>query len=51
MQAGIDFAALNYNPANSVHTGAPVVGFANENVDADTLSSTYNALQVQVRHT
>ncbi len=51
MQAGIAFAALNYNPANSVTQARPLSGFANENVDADALSSTYNALQVQVRHT
>ena len=51
MQAGIAFAALNYNPANSVTQARPLSGFANENVDADSLSSTYNALQVQVRHT
>ena len=51
MQAGVSFAALNYNPANSVTQARPLSGFANENIDADTLSSTYNALQIQVRHT
>ena len=50
MQAGIAFAALNANPANTVTQARPHAGFANENVDADKLSSTYNALQVQVRH-
>ncbi len=50
MQAGVSFAALNANPANAVTQARPLPGFANENVDADTLSSTYNAMQVQVRH-
>ena len=50
MQAGVSFAALNANPANGVTQARPLPGFANENVDADTLSSTYNAMQVQVRH-
>jgi Carboxypeptidase regulatory-like domain/TonB dependent receptor-like, beta-barrel len=50
MQAGISFAALNANPANLVTQVRPNANFANENVDDDTLSSNYNALQVQVRH-
>ncbi len=49
MQAGVDFAALNANPANTITDARPFSGFANESIDADTLSSTYNALQVQVR--
>ena len=49
MQANIDFAALNANPQN-VFTGArPLPNFANENIDADELSSNYNALQVRLR--
>ena len=50
MQAGVSFAALNYNPANAVTQARQFSGYANENIDADTLSSTYNAMQVQVRH-
>lgn len=49
MQAGVTFAAVNANPANIVTQARPFPGFANENIDADTLSSNYNALQVQVR--
>jgi hypothetical protein len=49
MQAGVNFAAVNLNPANTVTAIPPLSGFANENYDADNLSSTYNALQVQVR--
>ncbi len=49
MQAGISFAAINANPANLVTQARPYSGFANENVDADGLSSNYNALQVQLR--
>ncbi len=49
MQAGVDFAAVNLNPAN-VFTGArPLSGFANENLDADALNSSYNALQVELK--
>jgi len=51
MQAGVDFASLNANPANSLtQSGRPYAGFANENVDADILNSSYHALQVQLRH-
>ena len=51
MQAGVDFAALNLNPANVLtQSGRPFSGFANENLDADVLNSSYHALQVQVRH-
>lgn len=50
MQAGVDFAAVNFNPANFLsQTGRPFPNFANENYDADELGSNYNALQVQLR--
>jgi hypothetical protein len=50
MQAGVSFAALNANPANPTNSARPLSGFANENVMADKLSSSYNAMQVQLRH-
>ncbi len=50
MQAGVDFAAINLNPANYVTDVHPLSGFANEDYDADELSSSYNALQAQIRH-
>ncbi len=50
MQAGVDFAAINLNPANYVTQARPLSTFASENYDADELSASYNALQVQVRH-
>lgn len=51
MQAGVDFAALNANPANFLtQSGRPYSGFANESLDSDVLNSNYNALQVQLRH-
>lgn len=51
MQAGVDFAALNVNPANLLtQSGRPYSGFANEYLEADALNSSYNALQVQLRH-
>jgi hypothetical protein len=49
MQAGIDFAALNANPANVFTAARPLPGFANENLDSDKLFSIYHSLQVQVR--
>ncbi len=51
MQAGVSFAAINLNPANTV-TGANQVysGYASENYEGDSLSSNYNSLQVQLRH-
>jgi len=49
MQAGVDFSGINLNPANTVTQARPLSGFASENLDSDTLSSKYNALQVQVR--
>lgn len=52
MQAGVSFAPINLNPANTV-TGVPQVysGYASENYEGDVLGSNYNALQVQVRRT
>lgn len=49
MQAGVDFAAVNLNPANIVTGARPLSGFANENLDADALNSSYNALQVKFK--
>jgi hypothetical protein len=49
MQAGVSFAAPNANPANIVTQARPFSGFANENLNTDSLSSNYNALQVQLR--
>jgi hypothetical protein len=59
MQAGVNFAAINLNPANTVTDIAPLsttLGtctppncYANENSDSDTLFSYYDALQVQLR--
>lgn len=48
--AGIDFAALNLNPANYLTQAYPLPGYANEYLEADELHSSYNALQAQVRH-
>jgi hypothetical protein len=50
MQAGVDFSAVNLNPANTVTQARPLGGFANENYNCDCLYSSYNSLQVQVRH-
>jgi len=50
LQAGVDFAAINLNPANVVTQARAQSGFANENLDAANLYSYYNALQVQLRH-
>ena len=49
MQAGVDFAAINLNPADIVSQTRPLSAFASENLDADELSSSYNALQVELR--
>lgn len=50
MQAGIDFSALNLNPANVLtQSGRPYSGFASESLDADELNSSYHALQAQLR--
>jgi hypothetical protein len=48
MQAGVDFAALNANPANVFTQARQYSGFANENVLSDGLGSNYNALQVKL---
>ncbi len=48
MQAGVDFAALNANPANIFTQARQFSGFANENILADGLGSNYNALQVKL---
>lgn len=50
MQAGVNFAAVNLNPANTVTQARPHAGFANENYDCDCLASNYNSLQAQIRH-
>lgn len=49
MQAGVDFAALNANPANPFTQARALSGFASENLDSDELNSSYHALQVQLR--
>lgn len=48
MQSGVDFAALNANPANVFTQARQYSGFANENVLSDNLGSHYNSLQVKV---
>jgi len=48
MQSGVDFAALNANPANVFTQARQFSGFANENILADALGSNYNALQVKL---
>lgn len=52
MQAGVSFAAINLNPANTV-TAVPQVypNYSSENYEGDVLGSNYNALQVQLRRT
>ena len=50
MQAGVDFSALNFNPANYVTQARTLTNFASEYYDSDELSSSYNALQAQLRH-
>ena len=63
MQAGVDFASLNANPANFItQSGRPYAStpfctgtnqsqcFANEYQDSDILNSSYHALQAQLRH-
>jgi hypothetical protein len=47
MQAGVDFAPLNANPANPFTQVRQYSGFANENLLSDGLGSNYNALQVK----
>jgi hypothetical protein len=48
MQAGVDFAALNANPANAFTQARQYPNFANENILSDGLGSNYNSLQVKV---
>jgi hypothetical protein len=48
MQAGVDFAALNANPANVFTQARQFSGFANENIFSDGLGSNYNALQAKL---
>ena len=48
MQAGVDFAALNANPANVFTQARQYPNFANENILSDGLGSNYNSLQVKV---
>jgi hypothetical protein len=50
-QAGVNFAAVNYNPANpNPNIGTrPHSGFADENYLGDILGSNYQALQLQLR--
>ena len=49
MQAGASFAAVNLNAANIVTQARPYSGYANENFFSDSLTSSYNALQVQFK--
>ena len=55
MQAGVSFAAINLNPSNPADARADVfrpshrLSIRQRKRRADSLSSTYNALQVQVR--
>jgi hypothetical protein len=48
MQAGVDFAALNANPANVFTQARQFSGFANENIFSAGLGSNYNALQAKL---
>ena len=50
-QAGVNFAAVNYNPANpNPNIGTrPHSGFSDENYNGDVLGSNYQSMQVQVR--
>lgn len=50
MQAGVDFASLNLNPANYVTQARKITNYASEYFSLDGLNSSYNALQAQVRH-
>jgi hypothetical protein len=55
MQAGVSFSAINLNPSNPNQSGRTCFDhpagcpFANENDEPDVLSSSYNALQAQLR--
>jgi len=48
--SGIDFAAENLNAPNYLTQTYPMSGFANEYYEPDVLQSSYNALQVQLKH-
>lgn len=48
-QAGVNFAAVNFNPSNPFTAARPKSGFSDENYLGDTLGSNYQSLQVQVR--
>lgn len=48
-QAGVNFAAVNYNPANPFTGSRPHSGYSDENYLGDILGSNYQSLQVQVR--
>lgn len=50
MQAGVDFASLNLNPANYVTQARSITNYASEYLSSDELNSGYNALQAQLRH-
>jgi hypothetical protein len=51
MQAGVDFAGVNLNPANFLtQSGRPYANFANEDLDSDELNSSYHALQAKIAH-
>jgi carboxypeptidase family protein len=49
LQAGVNFAAINLNPGNVTDGARPLPNFASENYNSDGLSSSYDALQVQLR--
>jgi outer membrane receptor for ferrienterochelin and colicin len=55
MQAGVSFSGINLNPSNPDQSGRTCLDhpagcpYANENTEPDVLSSTYNALQAQLR--
>ena len=51
-QAGVNFAAVNFNPTNpNPNIGTrPHSGFSSENYEGDILGSDYQSLQVQLRH-
>lgn len=50
IQAGVDFANVNLNPANVFTQARTLTSYASENYLCDCLFSKYNSLQAQVRH-
>ena len=48
-QAGVNFAAVNFNPANPFTAARPHSGYSDENYEGDVLGSNYQSLQVQLR--